>query len=413
MVVIVGAGLAGLCCAKHLAAAGREVAVLEASDGVGGRVRTDVVDGFRLDRGFQVLQSAYPEARRVLDYRALDLRPYASGALVRMGGRFRTLADPYRDVRAALRGVFGPPGTLTDRFRIARLRRDVLAANPERMFDGSDLDTAAYLERLGFSAEFVERFLRPWFAGVFLESDLATSRNFFRYTFRMFAEGRAATPALGMGRIPEQIADGLPDGAVRFDARVRALEGRAVVLDSGERVEADAVVVAAAAPEARKLLVEELPETRSCGTACLYFAAERAPLTEPILVLDGERRGPVNNLVVPTAASPSLAPAGAALISASTVGIPPLADADLESAARDQLRGWFGARVDSWRHLRTYRIPHALPAQPPGALAPGVRPVRLRDGVFVCGDHREAASIQGAMVSGRRAAAAVLADVRC
>ncbi len=408
--IVVGAGLAGLACARRLFERGVHPLVLEASDGVGGRVRTDSYEGFRLDRGFQVLLEAYPEARRILDYRALDLRPFVAGALVRARGRFRRLVDPWRHPVDGLLSAWAPIGTFGDKMRIAAFRSACLAGTLEELFARPETTALAALRAQGFSEEIIDRFFRPFLGGVLLDRELGASSRMLEFVFRMFALGRAALPARGMGAIPAQLVEPLPPGSVRLAARVVAIEPGAVVLESGERCEARAVVVACDGPAAARLL-PEIPDPGSRGVTCLYFAAPRPPLAEPLLVLDGEGEGPVNNLCVPSVLAPACAPPGQALISASVLGIPAADDAMLEQAVRRQLGGWFGREVESWRHLRTYRIPHAQPAQPPGAIAPAGRPVRVRAGVYVCGDHRETASIQGALRSGRRAADAVVEDV--
>ena len=406
-VIVVGAGLAGLCCAGQLASQGVDVLVLERSDAIGGRVRTDEVDGFLLDRGFQVLLTAYPEARRALDNERLGLRPFSAGALVRLRGGFTCMVDPLRHPLAAARTLRTGPGSLADKLRIARLRRRLSRASLNELLEAPQVTTAEALRLEGFSQEIVDGFFRPFLGGIFLDRRLETSSRLFAYVFKLFAEGEAALPAAGMQAIPRQLAESLPEAAVRLAATVESVDRRGAMLAGGERLEAAAVVVAADGPEAARLTrAVEAPAGRA--TTCMYFAAERSPLDEPILVLDGEGRGPVNDLCVPSDVAPSYAPPGAALISASILGIPPLDDHGLEVAVREQLRAWFGAQVDGWRRLAVYRIPFALPAQPPEVLAAPQRPVRLRDGLFVCGDHRDTASIQGAMVSGRRAATAVL-----
>jgi len=405
-VIVVGAGLAGLCCARELATEGVDVQVVERSDAVGGRLRTDEVDGFLLDRGFQVLLTAYPEAQRALDYERLGLRPFYAGALVRHGGRFTRLADPLRHPFAAASGLPAGPGSVLDKLRVARLRRRLAGASLNEVLEAPQVTTAEALRLEGFSREMVDGFFRPYLGGIFLDPTLETSSRLFAYVFKLFAQGDAALPAAGMQAIPRQLAENLPEAAVRFSATVESLDRGGVTLAGGERLEAGTVVVAADGPEAARLTgAVEAPAARA--TTCVYFAAERSPLGEPILVLDGEGRGPVNDLCVPSDVAPSYAPPGAALISASILGIPSEDDDGVEAAVREQLRGWFGAQVDVWRRLAVYRIPFALPAQPPAVLATAQRPARLRAGLFVCGDHRDTASIQGAMVSGRRAAAAV------
>ena len=384
--------------------------VLEASDGVGGRVRSDLADGFRLDRGFQVLLTAYPETRRVLDYAALDLRRFLPGALVWRAGRFHELSDPWRRPERAWRSLTAGVGSLADRLRIARFRGRVRRGSLDQLFRRPESSANERLQAEGFSDEMIASFFRPFMGGVLLDRSLSASSRMLEFVFRMLAEGDTAVPAAGMQAIPDQIARQLPRGTLRLGARVAAASSREVRLDSGEVVGGDAVVIATEGPEASRLAGLPAPGSRS--VTCLYFAAERAPLEEPILVLDGDGVGPVNNLCVPSQVASAYAPAGAALVSASVVdeAAGAAGEAALEGAVRSQLEGWFGPQVRSWRHLRTYRVRHAQPEQRPGVLEPVERPARLRGGLFVCGDHRDTASLQGALLSGRRAAEAVLLE---
>lgn len=409
--VVVGAGLGGLACARELTARGLAVTVLEAADGVGGRVRTDAVDGFLLDRGFQVLLTAYPEAARVLDYAALDLHPFEPGALVRVAGRFTRVSDPLRRPQDLMETLRSPVGTPVDKALVGVLRQWAVAGSEERVWELPETTTGAVLRRFGFSARMRDRFFRPFLGGVLLDEALGTSSRQFAFVFRMFATGDTVLPAAGMGALPAQLAEALPVGAVRLSTRVAAVEAGGVTTGDGERVPARAVVVATDGPAAAALL-PELGPPGSRGVACVYFAAEADPVGEPVLLLDGVRSGPANTVCVPSAVAPSYAPAGSALVSASVLPAQdPGDDTVLAGEVRDQLRGWFGTQVDGWRHLRTYRIPHAQPAQDPPALARPRRPVRVRPGVYVCGDHRDNASINGALVSGRRAAEAVATDL--
>jgi phytoene dehydrogenase-like protein len=409
-VVVVGAGMAGLCCALKLQEMGIPCTVLEASDAPGGRIRTDKVDGFLLDRGFQVLLTAYPEARRLLSFQALKLRTFSPGALIRMDGKFRRIADPYRQPWTLPATLFSPVGNLKDKLRIARLRRHVLTGSIEDIFQRPETSALDALLEFGFSDRMIGSFFRPLFGGIFLETDLATSSRMLEFVFRMFSQGKAALPAAGMGAIPQQLAARLPAGSagtVRLGARVEALGEGEVHLVGGERIPATAVVLATEAPEAARLLPGLHPPGFH-GTACLYFAADQAPLSKALLVLNGEGRGPVDNFCVPSAVAPSYAPAGKSLVSATVVGAAEANEKDLESEVRRHLVSWFGPVVESWRHLRTYRIPLALPAR--SSLEPAALPVRRRPGLYLCGDHRETPSLQGAMVSGRRAAEAVIED---
>lgn len=415
-VIIVGAGLAGLCCARELHAQGVPFLLLEASDGVGGRVRTDFVEGFRLDRGFQVLLTSYPEARRVLDYDALRLCPFEPGALVRFEGDFHQVTDPWRRPTTALASLFSPIGSLVDKLRVGQLRARSLQGSVADQFNDNDTTTQQALQQAGFSTAMIERFFRPFLGGIFLESQLDTSSNFFHFVFRMFSTGSACLPAEGMEAIPRQLAAALPAGSIRLGARVAKVEANSVTLEDGEQLEASAVVVAVEGPAAAQLLNGDGGDndgkaiaTAGKGVTNLYYAAAEAPITDPLLLLNGDGEGPINNVCVPTVIAPAYGPPDQSLISVSVLGV----NHDLtqlEAAVHQQLSDWFGAEVVGWRHLRTYEIPYALPRQEPSALAQPERPVRWQPGIYVCGDHRDTGSIQGAMVSGRRAATALMAD---
>jgi len=406
-VIVIGAGLAGLACAWHLQRAGRRSLVVEASDEVGGRVRTDRVDGFLLDRGFQVLLSAYPEAERVLDFDALGLKPFVPGALVRFRGRFHRVADPWRRPLEGVQAAFSPVGSLPDKLRVATLRARLATRTADDLFAEPEMTTVDALSAAGFSPAIVDRFFRPFMGGVFLERELKTSSRLFHFLFKMFASGHACLPAGGMGAIPAQMAAGLEPGTIRLNARVVRIEAGAVTLDTGERLEAEEIVVATDGSAAAELLGDgDAPAWN--GVTCVYFGAQRPPVTEPILVLNGDGHGRVNNVCVPSVVAPAYAPEGQHLVSATVLGVHPRADGRLEHDVRDQLKSWFGPDVAGWRHLRTYAVANALPSQQPPALSPPERPVRRRPGLLVCGDHMDHASIQGALMSGRRAAEALL-----
>lgn len=384
--------------------------MLEASDGIGGRVRTDEVEGFLLDRGFQVLLSSYPEAQRLLDYEALDLHELYPGALVFSGGRMHKVADPFRRPYDAVKSLFSPIGTVRDVVPLARLRARARAGTVEGILSRRETTAIDALRAAELSPGLIECFFRPFLGGVFLERELTTSSRMLDFVLRMFSLGYAALPHGGMCAIPAQLVEELPAGAVRTGARVEAIDGQAVVLDTGERIEAPAVVVATDGAEAARL-VDRIREPAWRSVACLYFAAAEPPVAEPILVLDGDGVGPVNSLCVPSQVASSYAPEGHSLVSATVLGQPAQDDAELVPAVRTQLTGWFGPAVEGWRHLRTYRIARALPVREPPSLEPIDRSVRLRPGLYVCGDHRETAAIQGALASGRRAAQAVIEEL--
>lgn len=406
-VIIVGAGLAGLTCAWRLRREGVPFLVLEASDGIGGRVRTDEVDGFLLDRGFQVLLTAYPETQTVLNYAKLGIKTFNPGALVWKNGRFHRLSDPWRDLRGGMSTLASPIGTLADKLRVARLRSRVRRLDFDEIWRRPEHSSLRYLNEMGFSDGMIESFFRPFFGGIFLENQLTTSSRMLEFVFQMFSNGFAALPAEGMGAIPRAIAEDFPEGAIRLNAPVERIRGKTVVLESDEELTGDAIVVATQAPAAIELLGMNR-KAASRAVTCLYFEAQEPPLTEPILALNGEG-GMVNNLCVPGAVAPTYAPEGKALVSASVLGGHEPGEA-LTSRVRDELAAWFGPAAREWRHIRTYRIDHALPGQAPMVTETPETHLKLGEGLYVCGDHRDSASINGAMRSGRLVAETILKE---
>ncbi len=406
-VVIVGAGLAGLTCARRLRMGGVDCVVLEAGDAVGGRVRTDMVEGFRLDRGFQVLLTAYPAALEWLNYRQLDLKKFSAGARVWCDGRMHRVSDPWREPGALWDTLRAPVGSLVDKVRIATLRAAARRGTIEDVFARPETTALNALRAHGFSERMIERFMRPWLGGVFLDAELETSSRMLEFVFRMFAEGDTAVPAAGMQAIPEQLAAGLRPGTVRLNARVLALEAGGVRLVSGERVEGRRIVVAAEGAGAADLLPAIVrPEWRA--VTAVYFAAKTSPLGEPTLMLNGTGRGRVNNVAVMSDVAPGYAPAGQALVSVSVLGDPAMDDGTLEAQVRAELREWFGAAVTEWKMLRVYRVRRALPVRWP---LERIRPRALRPGLWVAGDFTNTASIQGAMESGEGVAESILSEM--
>ena len=405
-VIIVGAGMAGLSCAVHLQAAGLNLRLIDSSDGVGGRVRTDVVDGFLLDRGFQVYLDAYPETGALLDLKALDLRAFEPGALVFDGKRLERLMDVFRRPTSAWASVTAPIGGFIDKLRVGLMRTQILGSTLEQIANREDRTTESYLRGRGFSEAVIDTFFRSFYGGIFLESELRTSSRMFEFTFKMFGQGSATLPAKGMGEIPKQLAARLPLDSITLNQKVVSLDSRSVTLSSGEQIHGRAVVLATNAAGVGSLLPElkdSMPDWRSVTN--LYFCAPSSPIKESIICLNGSGEGVVNNVCALTDASPDYSPDERALISVSVLGLHP--EESLPGKVQQELMGWFGECVGEWSHLRTDIIPKALPEQAPSAQKDKVGFIQ-QNGIYVCGDHATSASIEGAVISGKHVAEAIL-----
>ena len=398
-VVVVGAGLAGLRAARTVARSGRSVAVCEAGDGVGGRVRTDVVDGFLVDRGFQILNTSYPALRAAVDLEALDLRRFVPGAAVRdAAGELHRLADPRRAPAWA-------PRTAADRLlgvgakaRVAALALRAIATPAQRLAAAPERSTADELAAWGLDGAATETFLRPFLAGVLGERELTTSSRVFMLFWRSFARGDLTLPSRGIGAVPAQLAARLPAGTVHLETPVDRVTPGGVETPHG-RIRAGAVIVATEGVAASALLDGRVPAPRPLALTTHYHVTDHPPTREALLHLDGTG-GPIVNTMVLTAAAPSYSPDHRHLVASTVLGPDPLPSA----ALRGELARIWGTPVGSWDELATVPVPRALPATPPPT-PPGLRrPVDLGDGLFVAGDHRDTPSVQGALVSGRRAA---------
>lgn len=417
-VVIIGAGLAGLAAARTLVGAGREVLVLEKESSVGGRVRTDVIDGYRLDHGFQLFNPAYPEGRRVFDYAALDLHPLTRGVLVAMQTRNWLLADPRSEPRAAWQALRSPTGSLAAKLRFARYAASRARMHPADVIGQNDCTSLEALREAGIDERLIDSVLRPFLSGVFLDKELTTSRRFMDLVLRSFVRGTPSLPSSGMGALPEQLAAGLPAGVVATAVRVNGISGDGPVhidTDSGE-VTARAVVVATD-PGSVSSLIEGFAVPAMNSVTTWYHRASQSPaelssgkstlLVDGCAPVDAIGRGPLVNTVVISGAVPSYAPRNATLVSSSALGIHDSVESD--AAALHHARLLHRVATDRWELVGKYVIPQALPAAP--APMEIRKAVRLGGGRYIAGDHRDTPSIQGALVSGRRAAEAVLTDL--
>lgn len=406
--VVVGAGLAGLTVARHLQRAGLQVTVLEAGPVVGGRVATDTVDGFLLDRGFQVLNTSYPALRRELDLRALDLRAFVPGVAVRgTDGVLHRLVDPRRAPTQAWRTVFD--GLMTPAAKLAVLRLSARAALGDvgSLLAGAERSAAAELSTAGLDGPATEEFLRPFLAGIFGDRNLQTSARFFTLVWRSLARGASTLPSRGMAALPTQIAARLAAGTVQCGQTVLGVApGRVRTAD--REITARVVVVATDPPMARTLLPGlDVPLMR--GLTTYYHLSEQPPSRLRLIHLDGTGSALINTSVL-TAVAPSYSPDHRHLVCSTVLGTPGAGAPD-EPAVRRLAGAVYRTNPAGWEHLGTAVVPQALCSFTPPTPDRLRRDTALGDGLFVAGDHRDTPSIQGALTSGRRAARAVLAEL--
>jgi phytoene dehydrogenase-like protein len=408
-VVVVGGGLAGLCCARTVQRAGHSAHVYEASGSIGGRVRTDHVDGFLLDRGFQVLFTAYPAVRQEMDLEALNLRAFAPGALVCWNGGRHVVADPLRVPIKSIETALSPLFPLKDKLLVARLTLLFKSLSVEQIFTMPDQTMGAFLQEYGFSSDFIDRFIRPFYGGIFLEGDLSTSVRMFAFVFKMLAEGQTVVPEKGMGAIPQQFADTLAPGTLHVNSPVQALTirgGRVVgiELEDESKVEADVVVLATEFDKAAQLAGLNLPAKWRVSND-ISFALPEPLYREKLITLFTDPMTMVNNATLISNIAPSYAPEGQHLLTATVLGGSAFSDEGLADAVRKDISAQFpDSHPDTWRLLRVCRIREAQFAQPVGIWDKLPSSRTPLPGLILAGEITVQSSLHGALISGQRAA---------
>ncbi|WP_306323519.1 MULTISPECIES: NAD(P)/FAD-dependent oxidoreductase [unclassified Streptomyces] len=417
-IVVVGAGVAGLSAAQHLTRAGLRPLVLEAATGIGGRMSTEKVDGFRLDRTGQPLCTSYPELRRTPALAPLALRRFSPGVLVHSEGLRHRAGEPTGPRRtggalSAARALASAPrtprrtrptlGTPLDHARLGAALSRLAATPPPRLLTRPELPITQALSTRGLPPSTLHGFVRPLLSALLCDPDLTTSSRCADLALHAYAAGRLALPEGGADALPELLATTLAPDTVHTGVRVTAVATNAVTTSELGQLPCRAVVLATGAHDAAHLLPGlRVPPFHE--VTVVHHAVPEPPLTDPALLLDADRLGPVAHTTVASQVDPTRAPAGRALISSTILGPPPT-DREL----RSQLAALYGTSTSDWETLAVHHDPHAVPAMP--APHDPRRPVRLLDGLYVCGDHRDTSTPQGALHSGRRAAHALLTDL--
>ena len=405
-ILIIGAGIAGLTAAKVLKTAGRKITILEASDAPGGRVRTDRFKGFLLDRGFQVLLTGYPEAKKFLNYEALNLRSFSPGSIILNSSGIDEIGDPLREFGSLFRTLKSPAGSFSDKLRLLLLRLKLSSNSIDEIFSKPEVTSLQYLRTAGFSERIISNFFSPFLSGIYLENKLSTSSRMFEFVFKMFSEADTAIPKRGMGMISEQLASGLTNEELILNEKVISIIDSKVETASGKIYEASNILIATSADCMPEPFQANNIEKKS--VTCLYFSAEKAPYSKSLIALNANPNRFVNNLSVMSNVSSAYAPAGKSLISVSLADCQSITNSDLlEMKIKEELKFWFPDCL-SWEHLKTYHIPYALPDNRHVKNDIQLSSLRINESIFVCGDHLLNGSINAAMKSGRLAAESIL-----
>lgn len=406
-VIIVGAGMAGLAAAVHLHRQGRKVLLLEASDRAGGRIKTDSHEGFLLDRGFQVLLTAYPETQTLLNYSDLKLKKMLPGATVLYDGGSFEIADPFRRPSAAFATLFAPVGTLKDKINTLWLKNKLQKLTIDEIFEQPEQTTLKQLADYGFSPKMIQRFYAPFLSGIFLENELKTSRRMFDFVMKMFSDGDVAVPEFGMEEIPKQLVAMLPGGSIQCNTKVTAIEGKTVITEDGTVMEANQILLPTTANNlTQKFFPKQIMTSHQVTN--IYFEANEAPTEKAVIILNASvQKKWVNNLTVISNVSKAYAPKGKVLISVSFNGIPTIDDATLAENMKQELKQWYGEKVNSWKMLKAYRIEYALPTQESVRNEIAASEIKISETLFICGDNLLNGSINAALKTGRLAAEAM------
>jgi protoporphyrinogen oxidase len=408
-IYIIGAGVSGLIAAYELERAGYSPIILEASDNVGGRVRTDEFKGFLLDRGFQVLLTAYPEAQRYLDYKALQLRKFDPGALILKPGDSFFISDPLRNPSKLLNMAFSPVGSLKDKLKIFQLTQSLKSQSEENIFAETSIPTIQFLRDYGFSEKVINNFFKPFFRGIFLENELQTSSRMFKFVFKMFSIGHAAVPKSGMKAIPDQLKGKLINTQIKYHSPVKKVEGRKIILNSGEELEADSIIIATRPDSLLPQLQGQFKPYRKVIN--IYFSLNHSFIAQPKIALVTEDQFLINNLVFMTDLSKEYSKNNKALLSVS-ITKPVEANENLAKLVAIELAALTKINADFFEHIKTYVIIDALPQLDDMGYAMEAGNTKVADGIFLAGDFLLNGSINAAMTAGRKAAEGVILNLQ-
>ena len=400
---IIGGGISGLIAARVLEEHGLSATIIEASDRLGGRVKTDVVDGYSLDHGFQVLLTAYPAAKKYLDFDALALQEFLPGSAIFKNGKQKIIGDPLRNLSLLLPTLFSGIGTVNDKLKILALNRRLKKKSIQNIFAEKEQTTHAYLENIGFSEAIITDFFTPFFSGIFLENKLETSSRMFEFVYKMFGEGNAALPKDGIQAIPKQLFEKLKSTTFIFNTKVKSVENGSFKLESGEAIKSNFTIIATQASGLVSNLKNQATLWKSCDT--LYFEIAKREIKKPLIGLIAAPNTLINNIFYHTSLQTS-ATATKELLSVTVIDKQNLTNRQLVTEVQKELKEL--CNIDSCTFIKQYNIPMALPNLQDIQYEMLPSETRLTETIFLAGDTQLNGSLNAAMIAGERAALEVI-----
>ena len=400
---IIGGGISGLIAARVLEEYGLSATIIEATDRLGGRVKTDVVDGYSLDHGFQVLLTAYPAAKKYLDFDALELQEFLPGSAIFKNGKQKIIGDPLRNLSLLLPTLFSGIGTVNDKLKILALNRRLKKKSIQNIFAEKEQTTLAYLENIGFSETIITDFFIPFFSGIFLENKLDTSSRMFEFVYKMFGEGNAALPKDGIQAIPKQLFEKLKSTTIIFNTKVKSVENGSIKLESGETLKSNFTIIATQASGLVSNLKNQATLWKSCDT--LYFEVAKREIKKPLIGLIAMHNALINNIFYHTSLQTS-ATALKELLSVTVIDRQNLTNKQLVTEVQKELKEL--CNIDSSTFIKQYNIPMALPNLQDIQYEMLPSETRLTETIFLAGDTQLNGSLNAAMIAGERAALEVI-----
>ncbi|WP_405397116.1 NAD(P)/FAD-dependent oxidoreductase [Maribacter sp. Asnod2-G09] len=404
---IVGAGISGLVAATVLEQHGYSLVLIEASDRVGGRVKTDIINGYQLDHGFQVLLTEYPAAQKYLDYKSLELQDFLPGASIFKNGKQEIIGDPLRDASLLFSTLFASVGTVTDKLKILKLNTRLKKKTIEEIFSDKEQTTLSYLTELDFSSSMINDFFTPFFSGIFLENKLETSSRMFEFVYKMFGEGSAALPKGGIEEIPKQLLHQLKGTTIKYNTAVSSISDNKILLADGQELESDFIIIATEASSLIPNLKNQAIEWQSCDT--LYFETESRTIQKPLIGLIPDQNAVINNIFYHTSLKTAIN-AGKELLSVTVVDNLGLSDKALLDQVQKELRELCG--ITSTTFIKHYTIPKSLPKLSELHYEISPSETRLTETIYLAGDIQLNGSLNAAMIAGEKAALGVLENLQ-